>query len=340
MNVVIRADGGNIGFGHVMRCSALGNALKKAGAEVVFAVNNDQSVIDKVRQMGFNTAVMGGMTSLSEIPKLCDVIRKAEADVLIVDSYNVSEEYFSAVKQIISKTIYIDDINAFPYDVDMVINGNVYAADLPYASPNHSTRFLLGSKYALLRDEFLNTLPVTLKPAVENILVTTGGTDTWRLTPRVLDCMEAEGLLDTVKVNVVIGPGFKNVNDIADKYGKHPNIRLHGNVLSMPALIAANDIAISAGGSTNYELAYMGVPALVISTADNQFMLAAKMHEMGAVSYIGYARDVTDEQIREGLRKLINDFDFRSSLARNCRRIIDGKGAMRCAEEIVKLVDR
>ena len=54
------------------------------------------------------------------------IIEDEKADLLIIDSYYVSQAYLQSVKELI-KTVYLDDVYSFAYDVDCLINYNVYA---------------------------------------------------------------------------------------------------------------------------------------------------------------------------------------------------------------------
>lgn len=339
MNIIIRADGGeNIGIGHIMRCLAIAFEFKKRGCRVLFAVNNSESAVLKIKRMGFETIIFPETLNLNEVSEFQSIVNKIRADVLIVDSYNVTPEYFSRIKQIAGKIVYIDDLNMFNYDADMVINGNVYAESLAYAQENSSTRFILGSKYTIIRDEFTEISPKQIKQKVQNAFITAGGSDSWGLVPSIIRCFEKAGLIENINLDVVIGPAFKNIEQITDKYRRLKNVRLHINVESMSEIMSQSDIAITAGGSTVYELALLGIPSIIIATADNQLMLVDKMMRMAAAHFIGYVADLTDEQIINALDRTINDYEYRCLLSKNSRRIIDGKGAQRCVDEIINIV--
>ncbi|MFN9054465.1 MAG: glycosyltransferase, partial [Pseudanabaena sp.] len=48
------------------------------------------------------------------------------------------------------------------------------------------------------------------------------------------------------------------------------------------------EIMIAAGGSTNWELAFMGLPSIVITIADNQKAIAAELDRQGAIINLGW----------------------------------------------------
>ena len=49
----------------------------------------------------------------------------------------------------------------------------------------------------------------------------------------------------------------------------------------MPEVMAGADLAIAAGGSTNWELAFLGLPSMIITVAENQSAIAQQLGKMG-----------------------------------------------------------
>jgi len=92
--------------------------------------------------------------------------------------------------------------------------------------------------------------------------------------------------------------------------------------------MAAADVAVSAAGSTSYELCMMGLPALLVDAANNQTQVAAELQRRGCAIHVG-DRGVTPENLAESLGSLIRSEDLRRTLAHNSRNLGDGKGAER-----------
>ncbi|MFN5862359.1 MAG: glycosyltransferase, partial [Pseudanabaena sp.] len=112
------------------------------------------------------------------------------------------------------------------------------------------------------------------------------------------------------------------------------SISLQINVGNMDELMAWADIAIAAGGSTNWELAFMGLPSIVITIADNQKAIAAELDRQGAIINLGWHQDVTIEQIGLVLRELIGDRPKRETMSKKGRELVDGNGAKRVISKI------
>jgi len=91
-----------------------------------------------------------------------------------------------------------------------------------------------------------------------------------------------------LEVVVIVGgsnPHFDSLKTYCDTLLL--NITLKQNVEDMPKLMAWADMAICAGGSTNWELAFMGLPAIIITIADNQREIAQNLAQMGLIISLG-----------------------------------------------------
>jgi spore coat polysaccharide biosynthesis predicted glycosyltransferase SpsG len=95
-----------------------------------------------------------------------------------------------------------------------------------------------------------------------------------------------------------------------------------------------SDIAISAGGTTCYELAYFGIPNIIITIADNQLKNAKDLDKQKVSIYLGKKDDVTTDKITEKAKELIDNSNLRKSISLNGKKLIDGKGKKRIVEAL------
>lgn len=230
----------------------------------------------------------------------------------------------------------MDDLNSLEsYPSDIVINGNIYAEDLNYKATYGQTKFLLGTKYALLRKEFRNIPPKEIKDTAENILITMGGSDPSGFTLKILEIIKDR---KDLKIDVVIGASFeeKLVNEINELIKRSGNISTYHDVNAeiMKELMIKADIAISAGGSTLYELAAAGVPTLVIIAADNQIRNVEYMSKAECIFNLGF--EVNKDIFRENFNKLLFDSVKRREMSSNGQKILNGEGAKLCANKIIR----
>lgn len=357
LSIAFRADGGkNVGLGHIVRCLSLARAFRRNGCKVYFFSKLDEG-IEKARHENFvvvrlPSAVQeteyGNPTHLAdEAHQMISLLQEYNIDVLVIDTYNVSKEYFLTLKPYVTRLAYIDDVNKFLYPVDIVINGNITGQSLGYKKYDQKQVLFLGTEYNMIRDEFSNIPPRTVRTNVEEILITTGGGDPYNLTGKLLDSLLQEEEFVNVRFNVLIGSGFTDCEYIGDLSKKYDNVFLYANsVLShkllgiiyseVSAIMMRSDLAISAGGSTLYELAACGTPALAVILADNQEGIVHKMDELGYVINLGWYNQLDEGQVLVRLREMMNDYQRRKVMSDKGQRLVDGKGTDRLVLSIIQ----
>jgi spore coat polysaccharide biosynthesis predicted glycosyltransferase SpsG len=89
---------------------------------------------------------------------------------------------------------------------------------------------------------------------------------------------------------------------------------LKQNVTNMPEWMAWADLAIAAGGSTNWELALMGLPSVIITVAENQsafakhgrIPIAQQLGKMGISISLGWHQKLTVKQLTTAISELLS----------------------------------
>jgi len=348
-NIVFRADGGsNVGMGHIIRCLSLAEELRKAGQRVYFFSKKSEGIV-RIKECGFEVVSLlnkedehsegfyyGDKTELeSEKKEIIDHIRDKKINILIVDSYNVTNEYFSEIKEKVDKLVYIDDINAFDYNVDVLINYSISAKEKDYKSSYKNRKLLLGPQYALIRKEFQNFPSREIAEEVSEIMITSGSTDYFSTIQFILEAVLKDDYLKSKKINVIIGKGFKNTESIAQIASNNPKVILHQNISDLSQIMLSSDIAISAGGSTLYELCACGTPALSYIIAENQTDSAQTMSKKGYIECLGWYNELSADEIVKKLKYLSRNYEKRKELSAKMQKLVDGKGAERVAEKIL-----
>lgn len=337
IRIAIRADGGpNIGMGHVQRCLALGSKLKKNQAEILFISKKDEAIKKKIKQEGFEIISLKNNIDLKEdLEDTINAIKAHKVDVVITDSYAIDEHYLAEVKKRVPLLVSIDDLAEIPFPSDIVINQNVYAKDLDYRSSTGRTKFLLGPKYALLREEFSNSDKRKINEKVKNILVTLGGTDSFNLTPKVLKILD--GMKQDFKITAVIGAFFRNIVEIektAEDIEK--KVELLYDSHKMSKIMFASDLAITGSGTTLYELAATGTPALAFCLAENQGENIKTMSEYGIVVNLGQGNKLIEERFYNKVDSLIENSKLRENMSELGQQLVDGKGVQRATIRLYK----
>jgi UDP-2,4-diacetamido-2,4,6-trideoxy-beta-L-altropyranose hydrolase len=337
--IVFRADGNSkIGAGHIMRCLSVAQALRRRGEECVFVLADD-AFKSPVGSLDFKTIVLNSDYSdmEGETEAFGEIIRALAPKCVLIDSYFVTERYLECIGRL-AKTAYMDDVAAFAYPVDTLINYNVFAESLDYsalyrAAERKQPKMLLGLGYVPLREEFQNLKPPVIHREAKKVLVSTGGADTMHLALALLDAIRASGMNEEFDFHFVIGALNRDKPQIERIADGMRGVELHSNVRNMSALIKCCDIVISASGSTLYEISACGIPMIVYALADNQLPATSSFADIGAALSLGDLRDCAEpaQTLLAELSALAVDHKLRAKMSRKMRTIVDGAGADRIA---------
>lgn len=331
-----------IASGHVMRCIAIAEAAKELGEDSTFIMADNKS-IQLVESRGFKAIVLDTVWNdmESEIDKLASIIREYNIDKLLVDSYSITMNYMTAISKC-TKLILIDDFGNEIYPVDVLINYGFMCEKIPYKKMYRDAgysdvRFLTGSRYVPLRKEFENP-DYTIREKVENVLITTGGSDGYNVAGQFLKkALEDDGFKE-LRYHVVVGCFNINKEMLRSMEKKYGNIIIHENVENMSELMQMCDIAITAGGTTTFELCSVGIPSVCLSIASNQYEGIKKWEREGVMLSAGDMEHNPQTcicGIIHNIKKYIASLDLRKEKSKKMRELIDGLGAKRIAKEII-----
>lgn len=335
--VFIRADANSvIATGHIMRCMAIANQLKKQGEMVTFLVA-DEYPVDMLNENGFSYIVLhtDWKDMESELLLLKELIQEYEIRVLFVDSYQVSGLYFTELSKAV-KVIYLDDRNAFLYDVSEIINYSHYYQDFQYEKVYGASdvKLWLGCEYIPLREEFCEMEQKDISQHIQNVMITTGGTDRYHVSDLVLEMLPKK--YPDIVFHMVVGRFFDNADRLKALAEERENVKLYERIAKMSELMRKCDVAISAGGTTLYELCAAGIPAICFSVADNQVRGIKAMKEQDIMCTAGDIRDGRENFVKRlvmGFNRL-QDRNVRLAYSKRMQGLVDGKGAERIARII------
>jgi len=341
MKVVIRADANkNIGQGHVMRCLSLCDALKEKGHECLFVCAMDTPmdfIINRGYDVYYLTTSYNNMDE--EIALLEQIIVEEKADLLVIDSYYVTQNYLQSVKELI-KTVYLDDVYSFAYDVDCLVNYNVYADKEKYENMYVTGKvktpaMIIGPTYAPLRKEFTEKNIREINE-IKNIMISVGGADPLHLAYGFAKNMTEDEFFKDKNINMILGKMEPDTDKIESICEASENIKYFVNVSDMKAKIEEADLVISAAGSTQYEICACGRPCICFSMADNQVPGGEKFGDLGAFIYAGDARDndAFFYDVLNAVKRVSCDISLAKEMSQKALAVTDGFGAVRMAERL------
>lgn len=340
-NVLIRVDAGmEVGLGHLHRCLSLANALERKGSTSHFVIPESAAVRSRIARDGITIDEIPSDSSLeTDLNITLNGARRLKARVVVVDSCVVNRDYLLELRRAGHYVVSIDDLAEITFPSQLVVNGNVYAQELSYHSAAGDTRFLLGTEYVMLRPEFWNMPSRVVRDTIRRVLLTVGGTDQQNLMPELLSLMD--DFPDDFGVTAILGPFFENNREVemAKRHSKR-SVRLIYAPESVRNIMLEEDLAISGGGQTLYELACTGCPTVALQVAPDQRQHVRALFKAGVVYMGEYSHDTGLTEVRRSFLSLLRDREARARLSEAGQRLIDGKGALRVAETILAEVVR
>ena len=317
-----------------MRCFALAEELIKNKNICYFLSNIDnKNIYEKIVKSTIKIQRMSFTPKQDrDIKYLLDFSNSNDVDWVVTDHYDINSGYIQKIKDDGFKVLSIDDTSQTYYSSDLVVNQNVGYERLEFHTDN-TTSLLLGPKYVMIRDELLRRDEKKFRKHVEKILITLGGSDNNNLTINILKILK-----EIINKNIEIIVVFSPLNKINDEFQSkistldNSNFRFLFSPKNIADLYIESDLAVSAGGSSCYELAYFGIPNMIITVADNQLNVAKELDKNNVSIYLGRKEELTSRIIEQNILRLINDSSRRKKMVENGMSLIDGKGKQRIIE--------
>lgn len=338
MKIAIRADGSNvIGMGHVYNSLAVADVLREKGAKVYFITKDYGAAIQKFQERGYPVEKIPADPEEKEnFDETIKILEKKQTTFLITDLLEIHRDCSPALRDKGIKCISFDVLGKISLQSDIIFNRTTLKKRFVNYQKNDYTTYYLGPKYVPLAKQYwgLGKKVRKIKPKIENVLVCLGGGDEFNITSRVAKILDSF----PVEATIVLGRAFKGEPELRDTINsmkKKPVIMK--DISNMAEIMQQSDIAICAGGSILYELAITGTPGLIIPMNDHQVENGEEFQNLGSIITVGMHNHVSDEAIKEQIKKL-EDYDLRRKMSETGKKIIDGKGAERAAAIILEFM--
>ncbi len=334
-----------------MRCLALAQAWADAGGRTVFvSADLPAPLAERIAKEGFAVhPVIGAPGSVQDAEHTLRLARdltcpsssnrqlptsearpSAPPVWIVADGYHFDLPFQHAIRAAGHKLLLVDDYGCMSgYAADLLLNQNINADEYCYDAIPPKAR-LLGPRYALLRREFVHVAAEEREcpPVAHHLLVTLGGSDPNDVTGRVADALrriEDPALM----VKIVAGPAYPHNEALHRRMAGDARFEIISFAPDMPALMRWADLAVTAGGSTCWELLHMGVPFAVIAIAENQRGIVERLQREHMAVHLGWHENVSAEKICETVQRLADSPDRRASMIQRGQRQVDGLGAKR-----------
>ncbi len=332
MHVVLRADGSSeIGYGHLIRTSALSGELLQHDTTVTVATTTPQSV---------KTIFLAGvdiieLRSRDDPEPFVGWLETTNTDIVFTDAYPVDTAYQQAIREHVPLAVLQDDAR-HAVCADLFINGNLYAPTLEHEFIGDTPKQCLGTDFVLLRREIRERAseePIW-RTQPERAIIIMGGSDIAGLTPTVVRAFDGCDL----RVDAIVGPGCsteheQTVRDVAAKCSADVHITRDPD--DLVNRIAQADFAVSTASSTTYELLALGTPIVSIPIVDNQEPIAAALRTRDAATVLQRGDD--HAAFHRAITEYVDNTELRRQRQARGRELVDTRGAERVAETMIEL---
>lgn len=334
--LLVRADASTaIGSGHVMRCLALAKAWQSIGGRVSYLMAESIPELEErlTRDNIQHESLAAKPGTVEDAEQTAACARRLGAAWVVVDGYRFGPNYIRSLKASGARVLALDDGARFDsYEADVVLNQNIGATAEKYVKCEAYTRLLLGSNYVLLRSEFTaEKRRREIASEARKLLVTMGGSDSENATSKVIRALDR--VASDLEATIVVGGGNPHYEMLRALVQNLSNkIRLERNPSNMAPLMRWADLAISAAGGTCWELAFLGVPTILIVLSSDQTANASALAEHGAALSLGWHATLAEDKIGEVLKSLMHDGSARRVMSECGQKLIDGQGAARVVD--------
>jgi len=354
VKVIFRVDASiQIGSGHVMRCLTLADELRSQGAQVHFICRDLHGHMENVIQgLGYIVTLLPapakeftptaddpahahwlGLSWEQDAEEVEHSFSGDKADWLIVDHYAIEKRWHKRLRASAKRIMVIDDLADRMLDCDLLLD-QIYARSEELYRPlvPNQCRLLLGTRYAMLRPEFVRLRADAdgrrnQGKSPRNVMVSMGGMDPDNVTGLVLDALAQVNWLVKPVVNVVLGESAPHLRAIRElSYSHELQINVLTNVNNMAELMLEADLAIGAGGATSWERCCLGLPSLVIGVAMNQSEILRQLAEVGAVVNLGCCKPQSTDTIANEIERLLRDHLLLDKMSSRAFAVCDGLG--------------
>jgi len=316
IRVGFRCDGGAaLGMGHVVGCARLAKLLSQNLAWGVEFVCRDESAVKRlVQKSGYSVeALPGDISPEADIERLLVKAKESDWSALVMNFCKQDLEryqtYFDRLKSEGLRLVFMD--NPLPpgwRSGDLLINALPHP-DYPGYCPEEHSHCLDGLEYFLpgghLSSLISSPSPSSAPASIEKVLIAMGGADEHDVSSLVLRGLVQAGFLGCV--DIVLGAACPNVEQVKDTLAETGlDGEVSVNVNNLPDRMIGADLGFTAVGLTTYEMAALGLPALIVANSEFNAKVAREYCcRYPIASLIGPWNQVTEQDIANHFRKVL-----------------------------------
>lgn len=259
-----------MGLGHVIRSLALAEMLKN-DFDCTFAIQDPNPYLQREIAKVCNSIITLPVCS-TDHPALLEEINLFVSgnEIIVLDGYAFNTSYQKVIKSKGCKLVCIDDIHAYHFVSDVVINhaGGIKKADYSFES---YTNCYLGPQYALLRAPFLMNHQGSVSiSSLKKLFINMGGADPLNHTSGILRQITKSDFFN--EIHVVTGQSYRYEKELEAELDLDSRIIHHSSLDAnqVASLMFKCRVAICPPSSVAFEYAAIGGLMFLKQIADNQ----------------------------------------------------------------------
>lgn len=292
--LLIRCDAGpRHGLGHLSRCLNIAVHAKSMGIAVQFVCRAPDEILQRVQSMGFEVIAQDNDTGSD------DPAAWLHEDVVfvLVDSKDMDAKYICQLTSH-AEVICFDDEVARDLPCRALINNNIWARASEYSDLD-MRQLWMGPKYNTIHPAYFKEPEDQRK----GLLVTMGGEDPHDHTSLLVSTLREQ--IVHLSVHVCIGPAHPAPDRVVAVCREAlPNAIIYRSPPTLIEPVSHCALALTAGGSTCYEIAAAGLAMAVLAVEDHQLTMHDALVARGAALSLGSHADFELENARQVISQL------------------------------------
>jgi UDP-2,4-diacetamido-2,4,6-trideoxy-beta-L-altropyranose hydrolase len=308
------------GAGHAMRCSVLADALTEKGWSCIFATEAE------------SYEFIPALSRFSRIDPDYFLKNPFIHDLLVIDHYDWGYEEEQSLRPYAGKLMVIDDLCNRQHACDILLDQSYGRTVKEYQDKVSSNCLILtGPTYALIRPAFADLREQALLRRktvedIETILINFGGNDQKNMTLKSL--MILKEIKYSKSIHIVFGFQATHRQSVLDFLKNLKNKVIVDDQGDMPKLMLSADLAIASAGSSTWERCCLGLPSVIVQTADNQFTILQNLMRDQVI--------IADDFSKAAGLNIIQNFDPETYqlYAHRAAAVTDGQGCKRVLKNL------
>lgn len=339
-----------IGTGHFFRCFALAQQLIDSGweeeSQIYFVARSlskdfEQILISEGIKFINLSQIQDyfcradektwlGADPAQDAVEFSKTLSLCESDVVFVDSYAANAEWCDYINSQVATTVSFEDFGLQGNNTDYIVRGNFLGNEAPPNSDLHTSEYLDGTKYLVMRKE-LQGLQSTIRKDLNGVLIYFGGADADNFTTRAVEAVLSSKY--SGQINVVVGSSFQYLEELNSCCAGETRIIIEVQPENFIELMQTSSLCIGAGGLNLWERVLLGLPSITVAIVPNQEpqVMSAKAH--GLIFHV----DPNDMSSR--LRELLNTLFYQPEILRaqsyKCLQFMDCLGSHRVVTRVL-----